>query len=245
MRIDLQNKMTHYLHLSETYPLLSVITAVAVLVCKFLYRNCFFSPHRPFQAYIQDRSIKSCIINLLGKTQKPKVGIRQLAIQAINAQKQNNVAALKKIKDHIRFNYFKLEETALKQDQNLLCEILKITPYMTLNAHHFPNFTDHFVEKILKSNGRILWYLNTRHKQDPYFVKIACYQNGASLLDADPIFKSNKEIALIAIKTAPYIYKDLHEDLKSDLELVEELLNLSKDNMALISAEIKNALHIN
>lgn len=239
MKITTQNTICHYLHKMESYPLLCVINAVVTLVFKFIYRNTCFSKHGYIQAYIQDKTIKSCILNILGKPNKSHLGLRETVLRAHQAKLKNLRLEFSRLKQNLRFDLFPLKTEEIKKDPALLFHVLQLIPCISGQVQHFPNFTRAFAEKLLSFNGRILWYLNSTYKNDEHFVELACRQDGASLQDASQELRENKRLALIAMNSNAEVYLNLSKILKLDQDIALEFLN-KKQNMAhLLPEELK------
>lgn len=239
MKITTQKTICHYLHKMETYPLLCVINAIVTLVFKFIYRNTYFSNRCFIQAYSQDKTIKCCLLNILGKPNKCHIGLRETVLMAHEAKLKNSRLEFSRLRQNLRFDFFPKKKDEMNNDPALLFHVLKLVPCLSGQVQHFPNFTRAFAEKLLSFNGRILWYLNSAYKNDEHFVELACRQDGASLQDASEELRENKRLALIAINTNAEVYSTLSNRLKLDQDIVIEFLS-QKQNMAhLVPDELK------
>lgn len=239
MKISSQKTICHYLHKMETCPLLCVINAVVILVFKFMYRNTCFSNHGYIQAYSQDKTIKCCILNILGKPNKTSLGLRETVLKAHEAKKNNLRLEFSRLKQNLRFDFFPHKKEEMKNDPALLFHVLKLIPCISGQVQHFPNFTRAFAEKLLSFNGRILWYLNSTYKNDEHFVELACRQDGASLQDASQDLRENKRLALIAINTSAEVYLNLSKTLKLDQDIALEFLSKKQNMGYLLPDELK------
>ncbi len=63
-------------------------------------------------------------------------------------------------------------------------------------------------------------YVHKSLRSDREIVKIAVNNDGKNLMGADPIFLSDKEIVLLALKTCGHIFRELSNDLQMDKKIV-------------------------
>jgi hypothetical protein len=239
MKIQDQKIAIHYVRKMEGYPILCVISALATFIFKLIYRHRPFSTTSYIQAYAQDKSILSCVKNILGKPSKVEIGIRETVLNTLEARKKNLRQEFAFLKQALRFDYFPFKKNDMNSDPVLLLNFIDILPCLTGQMQNFSCFTREFAEKALRINGRILWYLDLRFKNDDYLVEVAVRQNGASLLDAHPRFLQSKHFVLLALNTHPEMYVHINHTLKLDQDIALKLIDKRQDLSAHIPQTLK------
>src|SRR3989338_6990454 len=109
--------------------------------------------------------------------------------------------------------------------------------YNILNENISTHLLDReFFLKVVKQNGRALYYASERLKSDREIVLQAVKQDGIALQFAFVNFKSDREIVLQAVKQYGNALQFAFENLKSDREIV--LQAVKKNGLALQFASV-------